>query len=124
MDFEKENLMKILTRNSSVGCSSRIFYYYGSGEGVPFNWEMKPGIAKDPPKEELPPLSPPPALVSLALPKPSIHGNPKPSTAWSRLRRRLWKRITKASQKKRSLPECPKDDNDDHVKDFMCLKGF
>ncbi|KAI9072923.1 hypothetical protein K1719_011542 [Acacia pycnantha] len=131
MDFEKDQkqLMKIdvLGRNSSVGCSSRIFYYYASGEGVPFNWEMKPGIAKDPPKEELPPLSPPPALVSLGLPKPCFHENPNPyySTVWSRLRHSLWKRITRKgnNRKRLSLPECPKND-DQHVKDLDVFETF
>ncbi|KAK1269650.1 hypothetical protein QJS04_geneDACA013890 [Acorus gramineus] len=36
--------------------------------GVPFEWEVKPGITKDPPEvEPLLPLSPPPALQSVQL---------------------------------------------------------
>ncbi|KDP36393.1 hypothetical protein JCGZ_08662 [Jatropha curcas] len=63
---------KVISRNSSVGCSSGVFYYR-SAEGVPFQWEMQPGTPKNPPKEEiLPPLSPPPAMLSLGLPKPNI----------------------------------------------------
>ncbi|TXG60969.1 hypothetical protein EZV62_012332 [Acer yangbiense] len=63
---------KVLSRNSSNGCSSRILYYR-SAEGVPFKWEMQPGTPKDPPTEDiLPPLSPPPAVLSLGLPKPCI----------------------------------------------------
>lgn len=131
MDFEKDQkqLTKILTRKSSLGCSSRIFYYHGSGEGVPFNWEMKPGIAKDPQKEELPPLSPPPALVSSSLPKPCFHENPNSysTTVWSRLPRRLWKRITKGNKnfKRISHPQCPKnDDESNHVKDFDVIETF
>ncbi|KAK7329783.1 hypothetical protein VNO77_23962 [Canavalia gladiata] len=80
MDFEYEKDMswsKILSRRSSMECSSRISYYR-SGEGVPFKWEMQPGIAKEQPEEELPPLTPPPALLSLGLPKPCIP-EPKPS---------------------------------------------
>ncbi|KAG4113322.1 hypothetical protein ERO13_D13G216200v2 [Gossypium hirsutum] len=63
---------RIISRDSSVGCSSRI-YYYRSSEGIPFNWEMQPGTPKEPQKEDvLPPISPPPALLSLGLPKPRI----------------------------------------------------
>ncbi|XP_062079782.1 uncharacterized protein LOC133784455 [Humulus lupulus] len=68
------NMKNGLSRNSSVGCSSRIYYCRSAGTGgIPFDWEMEPGTPKDPPKEEaLPPLSPPPAVLSLGLPKPSI----------------------------------------------------
>ncbi|CAL1358507.1 unnamed protein product [Linum trigynum] len=53
--------------------SSRVFYYRSAAEGVPFNWETQPGTPKNPPKEEaIPPISPPPAVLSLSLPKPSI----------------------------------------------------
>ncbi|XWS73238.1 hypothetical protein CRYUN_Cryun02cG0110700 [Craigia yunnanensis] len=71
---------RIISRNSSVGCSSRI-YYYRSSEGKPFNWEMQPGTPKEPQKEDiLPPISPPPAVLSLGLPKPCINiEEPKPS---------------------------------------------
>ena len=71
---------RIISRNSSVGCSSRI-YYYRSSEGIPFNWEMQPGTPKKPQKEDiLPPISPPPAVLSLGLPKPRINiEEPKPS---------------------------------------------
>lgn len=63
---------RIISRDSSIGCSSRI-YYYRSSEGIPFNWEMQPGTPKEPQKKDvLPPISPPPALLSLGLPKPRI----------------------------------------------------
>lgn len=61
---------QILSRESSVGQSSRI-YYYRRAEGVPFQWEKQPGTPKNPPNEDVvPPLSPPPSIQSLGLPKP------------------------------------------------------
>ncbi|XVE98768.1 hypothetical protein REPUB_Repub03eG0137300 [Reevesia pubescens] len=80
---------RIISRNSSVGCSSRI-YYYRSSEGIPFNWEMQPGTPKEPQKEDiLPPISPPPAVLSLGLPKPCINiEEPKPLM---KLRFKFWK---------------------------------
>ncbi|KAA8535598.1 hypothetical protein F0562_030601 [Nyssa sinensis] len=69
---------RILSRKSSPGHSSRIDY--GRAEGVPFEWEKQPGTPKNPPEEEvIPPISPPPAVQSLALPKPSVN-QPKGST--------------------------------------------
>ncbi|XP_027368763.1 uncharacterized protein LOC113874748 [Abrus precatorius] len=100
MDFEYENdksLSKILSRRSSVGCSSRISYYR-SGEGVPFKWEMQPGIAKEQPKEELPPLTPPPALLSQGLPKPCISY----SKASTRSRLWFWKKSVKKGKSKKT----------------------
>lgn len=99
MDFEHQNMSmsKILSRRSSIGCSSRISYYR-SCEGVPFKWEMQPGIAKEQPKVDLPPLSPPPALLSMGLPKPRIP-EPKPST---RSRLRFWKKKVKRGKSKKS----------------------
>ncbi|KAG4942549.1 hypothetical protein JHK82_046743 [Glycine max] len=101
MDFEYQKMSstsKILSRRSSMECSSRISYYRSS-EGVPFKWEMQPGIAKgQQPREVLPPLSPPPALLSLGLPKPCIP-DPKPST---RSRLRFWKKRVKRGKSKKS----------------------
>ncbi|XP_021277341.1 uncharacterized protein LOC110411487 [Herrania umbratica] len=84
---------KIISRTSSVGYSSRI-YYYRSSEGVPFNWEMQPGTPKEPQKEDIvPPPSPPPAVLSLGLPKPCMNiEEPKPSI---RLRFKFWKHVKK-----------------------------
>ncbi|KAL2338644.1 hypothetical protein Fmac_013090 [Flemingia macrophylla] len=109
MDYEYENYMslsKILSRRTSLGCSSRMSYYR-SGEGVPFKWEMQPGIAKERPKEDLPPLlSPPPALLSLGLPKPCIP-EPKPST---RSRLRFWKKRVKRGKTIKSSQDCFDED--------------
>ncbi|KAB1204255.1 hypothetical protein CJ030_MR8G016434 [Morella rubra] len=88
---------KMLSRNSSVGCSSRI--YYRCPEGVPFQWEMQPGTPKHPQKEDvMPPLSPPPAVLSLGLPKPCIE-QPKAQT-WPRLR--FWNKTRKAKKERMS----------------------
>ncbi|GAY37163.1 hypothetical protein CUMW_026930 [Citrus unshiu] len=73
---------KVLSRGSSVGCSSRELYYISNTEGVPFKWEMQPGKPKEPPKEDIiPPLSPPPAVLSLGLPKPAIEEPPSNNKA-------------------------------------------
>ncbi|QHO50317.1 hypothetical protein HN51_002151 [Arachis hypogaea] len=111
MDFENQSeravMSKILSRRSSVGCSSRLSYYRsGGGEGgVPFKWEKQPGVAKEKsPEEVIPPLTPPPALVSLGLPKPCIHYEPSKHTKLMRLRfwkkrgRRIMMRSKKAQQ--------------------------
>ena len=91
---------RVISRNSSVGCSSRIFYYR-SAEGVPFKWEMQPGTPRDPPKEEIiPALSPPPAMLSLGLPKPCIDIE-EPKTSM-RSRFRFWKHIKKNKRNKKS----------------------
>lgn len=60
------------SRNSSMSRSSR-FYYRRTTEGVPFQWEMQPGTPKsNPPLTEVipPPISPPPAVLSLGFSKP------------------------------------------------------
>lgn len=91
-----------------MGCSSRISYYR-SGEGVPFKWEMQPGVAKEPQKEELvPPLTPPPAILSMGLPKPSIM-DPEEETSSTRYSRlRFWKKRVKRgkSKKKKQTQDC------------------
>lgn len=97
---------RIISRNSSLGCSSRIYYYGGrSSEGIPFNWEMQPGIPKEPRKEDiqLPPLSPPPAVLSLGLPKPCINiGEPKPISMKLRTFK-FWKQGNKRNHENKKL---------------------
>ncbi|XP_031286138.1 uncharacterized protein LOC116144853 [Pistacia vera] len=86
---------RVLSKDSSVGCSSRILYYR-SPEGVPFKWEMQPGTPKDPPKEDvLPPLSPPPAVLSLGYPKPCINVDEPPRVS-IRSRLMFWKHSKKS----------------------------
>lgn len=54
---------RFLSRDSSIGQSSRI--YHRSAEGVPFNWETQPGTPKNPRREEvIPPPTPPPGSLS------------------------------------------------------------
>ncbi|OIW18683.1 hypothetical protein TanjilG_13435 [Lupinus angustifolius] len=101
LDFENQRdklLSKNLERESSMGCSSRISYYR-SGEGVPFKWEMQPGIAKESAKEEFHPLTPPPGLLSLELPKPCINLHHPKSSAQSRLK--FWNKKTKHGKGKK-----------------------
>lgn len=89
---------KNLSRNSSVGCSSRL-YYYRSAEGVPFQWERQPGTPKHPPKDEIiPPLSPPPAVRSLDLPKPCFEEPKARIASWPRLR--FWNKSKTSRQSK------------------------
>lgn len=91
---------KMISRNSTVGCSSRIFYCR-SAEGVPFKWEMQPGTPKDPPKQEIiPPLSPPPALLSLGLRKPCIEIEEPKASMRSRFKD-LWKHVKKNQGRKK-----------------------
>ncbi|KAK4370193.1 hypothetical protein RND71_009668 [Anisodus tanguticus] len=93
-------MSRILSRESSVGQSSQIYYYRRRAEGVPFQWERQPGTPKNPPKEDvnIPPLSPPPSFQSLGLPKPCFHDDElpesKPLKVW------LSKKIKKLHQLK------------------------
>ncbi|OMO51348.1 hypothetical protein COLO4_37717 [Corchorus olitorius] len=111
---------KIISRNSSVGCSSRI-YYYRSSEGIPFNWEMQPGTPKQPQEEDiLPPISPPPAILSLGLPKPCINvQEPKPCI---KQRFKFWKQGKKShGNKKQDLYHGTHDYHSDKYSNYeMC----
>ncbi|XP_021836848.1 uncharacterized protein [Spinacia oleracea] len=83
---------KIMERQSTIGsigsCSSRL-YYGRLSEGKAFEWEARPGKAITPqPDNILPPLSPPPAVLAMGLPKPCfdvVDDEPKAkkwSSAW------------------------------------------
>jgi len=110
MDLFEIESNKILSRRSSVGCSSRISYYR-SGEGVPFKWEMQPGIAKESStKEVLPPLTPPPKILSLGLPKPSILDPKKPASTMSKLK--FWKKRVVKIKSKKPQQDCFHEDFD------------
>lgn len=90
---------RVISRDSSVGCSSHI-YYYRNSEGVPFEWEMQPGTPKEPPKdEEIPPITPPPAVLSLGLPKPCINNEQPKAKAWL-IMLRYWNKIKKNKERK------------------------
>ncbi|XP_059287903.1 uncharacterized protein LOC132041125 [Lycium ferocissimum] len=89
-------MSRILSRESSVGQSSRIYYYRRRGEGVPFEWERQPGTPKNLPKEDvnIPPLSPPPSFQNLRLPKPCFNDDVDPQEM-KRLKVWLTKKIKK-----------------------------
>ena len=90
---------KVISRDSTEGCSSRI-YYYRNSEGVPFEWEMQPGTPKEPPKdEEIPPITPPPAVLSLGLPKPCINNEQPKAKTWL-IMLRFWNKIKKNKESK------------------------
>ncbi|KAK9697515.1 hypothetical protein RND81_08G042800 [Saponaria officinalis] len=82
---------KILARKSTVNSNSSRFYNRAE-EGVPFKWERRPGKPISTKTEDhvvMPPLSPPPALLAMGLPKPCMNfiDGPKPkprkwSSAW------------------------------------------
>ncbi|KAK1391604.1 hypothetical protein POM88_010660 [Heracleum sosnowskyi] len=90
-DNENHHLNKIISRASSVGLSSRVYYRNSKG-AVPFKWEMQPGKAKNPPRKDvIPPPSPPPAVQNKWLAK---HNRlPKESSSLSKLR--FWKNRSK-----------------------------
>ncbi|GMH03988.1 hypothetical protein Nepgr_005827 [Nepenthes gracilis] len=91
---------RILSRQQAVGCSSRM--YYRSSEGVPFEWEQQPGKPMNPPEEDvLPPLSPPPSVLSLTFPKPCIE---EPKAPGRRMRRAwLWTKIKRKMEPNKAL---------------------
>ncbi|RXH78682.1 hypothetical protein DVH24_002200 [Malus domestica] len=77
----------------------------GSTEGVPFNWEMQPGTPRNPPKEEvIPPISPPPAVLSLGLPNPCIDQHPRsnkpPTSPLHRLK--FWTKKSKKNKQRKN----------------------
>ncbi|CAO2822988.1 unnamed protein product [Amaranthus hypochondriacus] len=76
---------KFLARQSTAGSSSSRFFYGVSG-AVPFEWETRPGKPIKPPTEDvLPPLSPPPAVLAMSLPKPCINVDDEPKAQrWSK----------------------------------------
>ncbi|RWR91410.1 putative OSBPoxysterol binding protein-related protein 4B [Cinnamomum micranthum f. kanehirae] len=84
---------RILSRDSSKGFSSRV-YYQVAGK-VPFAWEAKPGIPKITHEAApLPPLSPPPAMLSLSVSHTPVSKDSNQSRLW------FWKKkkATKAQK--------------------------
>ncbi|KAK9078883.1 hypothetical protein SSX86_002941 [Deinandra increscens subsp. villosa] len=84
------SISKILSRDSSFGKSSRVYYRSATNLGVPFQWEKKPGTPIIPTREEviLPP-TPPPRVQSLVLPRPPKVEMKNSSLSW---RFWLWRR--------------------------------
>ncbi|KAK3221518.1 hypothetical protein Dsin_008543 [Dipteronia sinensis] len=126
---DEKFLNKILSRNSSVGRSMRVSSYGNSGQ-IPFEWEMKPGMPRDPSTREImsddddddavdekeetdPPIfQPPPPVVQLQ----SSHRHHSsldhtkqgilislPKTGAGFWRERIWKKIKKKIKKKKKV---------------------
>ncbi|KAK6159113.1 hypothetical protein DH2020_006427 [Rehmannia glutinosa] len=93
-------LSKILARvSASDQFSGPLDNQHITPAGIPFTWEMQPGTPKIPPENELiPPPSPPPAVQSLALPRPRVHdaGENAKDSAWKTAL--LWIRKKKESE--------------------------
>ncbi|TYK01355.1 putative OSBP(oxysterol binding protein)-related protein 4B [Cucumis melo var. makuwa] len=115
---------KVISRTSSIGCSSHSIYYSGTAnQGVPFKWETQPGTPKDPPPQDLlPPLSPPPAVLSLGVPKPACIDQPK-SRSLPRMRLRFWKKIMKSRDGGRAAQTTPIDHYNDKLETFSFLSS-
>ncbi|KAL1823310.1 hypothetical protein ACET3Z_010088 [Daucus carota] len=105
-DEHQYHLNKIISRTTSVGLSSRV-YYRNSNGAVPFKWEMQPGKAKNPPRKDvIPPPSPPPAVHNRWLAKHNRLPDPqsfKESSSLSRLR--FWKKRSKKIINVRKIEE-------------------
>ncbi|KAF5749418.1 hypothetical protein HS088_TW04G01387 [Tripterygium wilfordii] len=106
---------RVISRDSSVGCSSRIYYCHRSTEGVPFQWEMQPGTPKDPPQQDylIPPLSPPPAIINSGMPKPCIDRIEDRHKASFRSRFWLW--LSKHKTKNRKIKTIHRNDSGSNV---------
>lgn len=73
---------KILSRPSSVSTSSRFYHCATPGE-IPFQWELKPGLPKDPPNSSYY-VDPPPTSHTLPIP---------PARSPTRARVGFWKKL-------------------------------
>ncbi|XP_043720767.1 uncharacterized protein LOC122668243 [Telopea speciosissima] len=82
---------RVLSRESAKGFSSRI--YYRNAGVVPFEWEAQPGKPKNNPPENqshLPPLNPPPAVLSSGFARPPCIPPVKetiPIRVWKKIKR-------------------------------------
>lgn len=85
---------RLLSREISKGFSSRIYYRVAAGK-VPFEWEVQPGTPKNALESSapLPPLSPPPTMLSLSL------ARHPPSKGSSRSRLWFWKKKVAKAEK-------------------------
>ncbi|XP_022997465.1 uncharacterized protein LOC111492375 [Cucurbita maxima] len=121
-NFHWDMKSKVIARTSSIGCSSRSTYYCGAAEGVPFKWETQPGTPKDPPPQDLlPPLSPPPAVLSLGLPLPCIEKpktRPRPT-----MKLRFWRRVKKSRDDGRAAQATTIDYSNGKLETFSFLSS-
>ncbi|XP_056176813.1 uncharacterized protein LOC115677495 [Syzygium oleosum] len=99
LEGEDSNFHRILSREPTIGNSSRHYQYRSPGQ-IPFQWEMQPGKCKfDPPKRDpidVPRINPPPITASKSIKLPSRpdddSGGPKGSSS-SCLKTRFWRMI-------------------------------
>ncbi|KAK2646277.1 hypothetical protein Ddye_021472 [Dipteronia dyeriana] len=135
---DEKFLNKILSRNSSVGRSMRVSSYGSSGQ-VPFEWEMKPGMPRDPSTREImsddddddddddetdPPIfQPPPPVVQL---QSSLDRTKQgilislPKIGAGFWRKMIWKKIKKKIKKKKKVHQ----DSVDHDQGGDCGHVF
>ncbi|KGN65459.1 hypothetical protein Csa_020126 [Cucumis sativus] len=116
---------KILSRNSSFGRSARLPACGLPGQ-VPFNWEAQPGLPKNQPSDNPPPVKlPPPSSSALGLSK-TPHVVPKQAPVkiwfWNKQRRKSRRAVKKSGALGSSSPRrhvdrdsefCRKKSNDE-----------
>ncbi|CAI9098489.1 OLC1v1035148C1 [Oldenlandia corymbosa var. corymbosa] len=114
------SINRVLAREPSIGLGQSSRIYYRKPEGVPFNWEMQPGTPINRPEEEaIPPLSPPPQVLSLGLPKPCVDhltDELDHSKAW------FWKKIKIIYKDKKTRAQASKE-SDPNIQDKDYSEG-
>lgn len=102
---------RILSRDSSVGCSNRLYYHHNPGE-VPFKWELKPGKAKNPQQHDnkiTSTIVPPPAerLRGMSMAKKASSSGSKPKAcSWKKFKINLKGKKNVQVKSQDSQPEC------------------
>ncbi|KAK4605072.1 hypothetical protein RGQ29_013237 [Quercus rubra] len=102
---------RILSRDSSVGCSNRLYYHHNPGE-VPFKWELKPGKAKNPQQHDnkiTSTIDPPPAerLLGFSMAKKaSSLGSKSKAYSWKKFKKNLKGKKNVQVKSQDSQPEC------------------
>ena len=102
---------RILSRDSSVGCSNRLYYHHNPGE-VPFKWELKPGKAKNPQQHDnkiTSSIDPPPAerLLGFSMAKKaSSLGSKSKAYSWKKFKKNLKGKKNVQVKSQDSQPEC------------------
>ncbi|KAL5977741.1 hypothetical protein ACLOJK_036749 [Asimina triloba] len=105
LEGEEIFFSKLLSRESSKGFSSRIYYRVA----VPFQWEVQPGKPKvEPERELLPPLSLPPVMMALAVPHRPCNDTIDRGSTMSKLF--FWKGKARKTRRSRSQSQ-----NQSHV---------
>ncbi|XVF70004.1 hypothetical protein PTKIN_Ptkin11bG0126800 [Pterospermum kingtungense] len=90
-EVDQSFMKKILARNSFVGESTRMFHTQNVAS-VPFVWEIQPGTPKHPQIDHImPPITPPPAMQSQILEKPSVTSTTAPTTMSCLFWKKSWR---------------------------------